>query len=140
ASSVATAPGSTTETRTWLPVTSLRRASVNAPHAVLGEVVDGTAAAGLTAGDGADVHHVAGAPRAVLGGPYQLRQGGVGAVEQTQQVDVHHLLPLLEGGPGDGAEQHHARVVDQRVEATELPHRALDGVLGLAGVGDVCRE
>jgi hypothetical protein len=44
-------------------------------------------------------------------------------------------------GAHDGrTEQHHAGVVDERVEATELGHRPFDGVCRLPLVGDVGLE
>ena len=85
----------------------------------------------MAAGDRADVDDVAAARAA------HDRQRGVRAVEQAEAVDVDHLAPLLGRRAGDGAEQHHAGVVDQPVEAAELLVRLLDEGVRLGLVADV---
>src|SRR3989442_1585131 len=49
---------------------------------------------------------------------------GLDAVEGARDVGVHHLLPGLGGEPPERAVVRHARVVRQKVDATQaLPHR-----------------
>ena len=52
-------------------------------------------------------------------------------------VELDHPLPLRQGRADRRAEQHHAGVVDERVEAAQLGDRPLDGVGRLLLVGDV---
>ena len=52
-----------------------------------------------------------------------MRERRVGAVQQPVHVERHHLLPLLDRRVDDRAEQHHAGVVDQGVEPTEVVDR-----------------
>ena len=54
------------------------------------------------------------------------RQRRVGAVEEAEQVDVDHPPPLLGVGALDRAQQHHAGVVDEDVEAAHLLGGVLD--------------
>ncbi len=56
----------------------------------------------------------------VLGGLEQVGERGVRAVEQPGDVDREHPLPLLERGVDGRPEQHHAGVVDEGVEPSEL--------------------
>ena len=53
-----------------------------------------------------------------------MGQGGVGGVEEAEQVELDHAAPLLHRGVDDGAEQHDAGVVDQRVEPPEGGRRS----------------
>ena len=105
--------------------------------AVLGQVVDAAARADPAARDRADVDQVGDLPRLVLRRAQQVRQRRVGDVEQPVEVERDHPLPLLDRGVDDRAEQHHARVVDHRVEPAELGGRALHGRDRLLAVGDV---
>jgi hypothetical protein len=84
--------------------------------AVLSEAVHAVAAAGHPARHRADVHHVGGLARAVGGGVQQVGQRGVRAVQQAEHVELNHLLPLRQRRVGGRAEQHHAGVVDERVQ------------------------
>ena len=59
------------------------------------------------------------------------------AVQKTLHVDRDHPVPLLERRVDRRAEQHHAGVVDQRVEAAELGDRPLHQDLGLLLRGHV---
>ena len=136
-SSVSTAPGSTSETRTWRSVISWRSDSLNAPTPCLVSVVDAAAEARAAAGDRADVDEVGDAARLVLGGREQMRERGVGDVEQALEVERDHPVPLLDRRVDDRAEQHHAGVVDDDVEPAELGDGALDGGDRLVAVGDV---
>ncbi len=54
------------------------------------------------------------------------RQRGVRAVEEAEHVDLDHLAPLAGVGALDRAEQHHAGVVDERVDPPEPVLRGLD--------------
>src|SRR5438128_786442 len=67
----------------------------------------------------------------------QVGEGGVRAVEEAEEVHVHHLFPLLEGRTDGGAEQHHPGVVHEDVEPPKLGDGALDGGGGLGLIGDV---
>jgi hypothetical protein len=67
----------------------------------------------------------------------QVREGGAGGVEQALHVDGDHAVPLPGVRAGDGAQQHQAGIVDQRVQPPEPPGGLLDGRLGLGAVGDV---
>ena len=62
------------------------------------------------------------------------------AVEEPEQVDVDHLAPLVGFGALDRAEQHHAGVVDEDVEAAHLLGGALDEGAGGRLVADVDLE
>jgi len=75
--------------------------------------------------------------RAVLGGAQQMRQGRVRAVQQAEHVELDHLLPFLQRRADRRAQQHHPRVVDERVEPAQLGHRALNDFGRLRLVGDV---
>ena len=48
------------------------------------------------------------------------------AEEQAEQIQLHHPLPLLDRRVLRRSEQHHAGVVHERIEPTQLPHRRLD--------------
>jgi hypothetical protein len=61
----------------------------------------------------------------------------MGGVEHAQQVHAHHLVPVVERGVLDGAEQPHARIVHQDIQPPPLRHRARDGCLRLGLVGHV---
>ena len=65
--------------------------------------------------------------------PSRCGKRGVRAVEQPEQVEVDHALPLLERRIDDRPEEHDAGVVDQRVQAAQLRHRGGDGALASAG-------
>jgi hypothetical protein len=134
ASSVAVAPGSTSETRTYRLVTSWRA------DAVLGQRVDTVAVTGRPARHRADVHHVSHLARPVLRGTQQMRQCRVRAVEQAQHVELHHLLPLRQGRADHRTEQHHAGVVDERVKTAQFGDRALHRAGRLLLVGDVALQ
>ena len=69
-----------------------------------------------------------------------MGERSMGGVEQPEQVQVHHLLPLFQRGVQDGAEEHDPSVVDDRVQPPVLVHRAFDHGPGLIPVGDVCLE
>jgi hypothetical protein len=66
-----------------------------AVHTELGHVVDAVAVPRDPAGDGADVDDVGDLPGSVLGCLEQVRQCGVGGVEQPLGVDGDHQVPLL---------------------------------------------
>ena len=66
-----------------------------------------------------------------------MRQRRVRAVQQALDVDLDHAIPLVERSVLDRAEEHHARVVDERVEAAELLDGLRDRALGLRRVSDV---
>ncbi len=106
-------------------------------HAVLCEVVDARARPGHPARHGADVDHVGHASWPVVCRAQQVGQRGVGAVEQAGDVHIEHPPPLLQRGVLDRAEQHHAGVIDQRVQPSQLPDRALNGLLRLLLGADV---
>ena len=57
--------------------------------------------------------------------------------EQAEQVDREHPAPFLGVRFGDRPEQHHARVVDEEVQPTELVVGALDELTRLRLVGDI---
>ena len=105
--------------------------------AVLGEVVDGRAAVGAAARDRADVDQVAHLARAVLGGGQQVLDRRMGDVEDAVDVDVDHPLPVVERLVGRLVEQHHACVVDDRVEPAQLVDGPADRAGRLLAVGDV---
>ena len=56
----------------------------------------------------------------------RIEDGGGRALATTEDVDVDHPAPFLGRRVGDRPEQHHARVVDERVEPAQLGGRALD--------------
>ena len=62
------------------------------------------------------------------------------AVEKAEDVELDHLFPLGERGVDDRAEQHHAGVVDQRVQTPELTDGPCDGRGGLVLVGDIALQ
>ena len=115
----------------------LAQALREAAHPPLRHVVDGAAGARDAPGDRRDVDHVA-AQRAVVA--LQQRDRGVRAVEEPEAVDLDHPPPLLRVGALDGAEEHHAGVVDEDVQAPEALGRALDEGAGGGLVGDVDLE
>ncbi len=78
--------------------------------------------------------------RLLVRGAQQVGQRGVGAVQEPEDVQLDHLLPLGQWRIDNGAEQHHTGVVDQRVETAELADRAGDGIRRLAFVGDVALQ
>jgi len=67
-------------------------------------------------------------------------QRGVRSIEQPEHVDVDHAPPVLRIGAHDGAEQHHAGVVDQDVESAPLRLRLFHHSVGLHLVRDVGRD
>ena len=66
-----------------------------------------------------------------------MGQGGVGAVEQAQEVEVHHPAPLLGRSAFDRPQEHHPGVVHHGVEPPQLGHRQIDHPTDLVLVGDV---
>src|SRR4051794_5297875 len=100
----------------------------------LGRAVDAVAGARDAARHRADVDDVA---RALL---EHDRQRGVRAVQKPEDVDLDHRAPLVGRRVDDRAEQHHAGVVDEDVEAAELGVGALDEGARLCLVGDVGRD
>ena len=98
-------------------------------------VVDPAVESGHPAGHRAHVDHVGHAARLGVGRRQEVRQRRVRAVEEAEQVQVHHATPFLGGGPVDRSEQHDAGVVDQRVEPAEPSDRVRHhlGHLGLVG-------
>ena len=66
-----------------------------------------------------------------------MGQRGVRAVEQPENVDAHHPLPLLDWRIDNRSEQHHARVVDQCVEASKLGDCLLHRPIRFGLIGDV---
>ena len=102
-----------------------------ADDAPLGHVVDARSERGGAPGDRGDVDDV---PSPAVA---HQRQRVVGAVEEAEAVDLDHRPPLARVGALERAEQHHAGVVDQAVEAAELGVRGLDEVLRLLLVADV---
>jgi hypothetical protein len=58
-------------------------------------------------------------------------------VEETEEVQFHHLLPFIDRRADGRPEQHHAGIVDKNVQATELSHRAIDCGAGLIAIRDV---
>ena len=105
--------------------------------AVLGGVVDTAVEAGHPPRHRADVDDVGHRAGLALGTGQQVRQGGVRAVEQAEHVEPDHPLPLFERRVDDRAQEHDARVVDQRVQAAQLRHRGGDGALCLRRIRDV---
>jgi len=97
----------------------------------LGEVVDAGAGAGDPPGDRGDVDDV---PAALLAHQRQCR---VRAVEDAEDVRVEHPAPLVRRRVLDRAQQHHASVVDEHVEAAELFVGAAHERIGLGLVADV---
>jgi len=61
----------------------------------------------------------------------------VGRVDQALEVEVDHPVPFLGGRILDRAEQHHAGVVDDDVEPSQLVDGAIDRSDRLLLVGDV---
>jgi hypothetical protein len=57
------------------------------------------------------------------------------AVEQAEHVELYHRLPFGQRRSDYGAQQHHAGVVDEGVEAAQLSDCALDGLGCLLLVG-----
>ena len=94
---------------------------------MLGQLVDTAAGPDAPARDRADVDEVGDPARLALGGAQQVRQRRVRDVQQPLEVERDHPVPLLDRGVDDGAEQHHAGVVDHGVQPAELLRRALDG-------------
>ena len=66
------------------------------PDAVLGQLVDAAAGADAAARDRADVDEVGDAARLALGGAQEVRERGVGDVEQALEVELDHPVPLLD--------------------------------------------
>ena len=87
--------------------------------------------------DRADVDEIGHPPGLALGSGQQVGEGGVGDVQQALEVERDHAIPLLDRGVHDLAEQHHAGVVDDDVESSELLRGALDGGDRLLALGDV---
>jgi hypothetical protein len=75
--------------------------------------------------------------RAVLGGLQQVRQRGVGRVEQALGVDGDHAVPLVGVGADDRPEEHQAGVVGEGVGPSEALDGLRHGRLGLGPSGDV---
>ena len=73
-SSVATAPGSTSDTRTWRPVDLLAQRLAERADGVLRRLVDAAAGGHAAPGDGRDVHEVGDVARALLRRLEQVRQ------------------------------------------------------------------
>jgi hypothetical protein len=70
-----------------------------------------------------------------------MRQSCVRTVQQAFDIDAQHAVPLIDGRVDDRPEQHHARVVDEDVEPSELGNGLLDGparpgLFGEVGVDD----
>ena len=105
--------------------------------AVLGQLVDAAALADAAAGDRADVDQVGDVARALLRELQEVRERGVGDVEQALEVQRDHPVPLLDRRVDDVPEQHHARVVDDDVEPPEFTDRPLDGADRLLAIGHV---
>ncbi len=66
-----------------------------------------------------------------------MRQRSVCAVEQAENVELDHPLPFRQRRVDNGAEQHDAGIVDQRVQAAKLSHAALYRACRLLLVGDI---
>ncbi|NYD67647.1 hypothetical protein BJ972_002166 [Agromyces atrinae] len=66
-----------------------------------------------------------------------MRKRGARDVEESVDVDGEHPLPLVDVRADDRAEQHHAGVVDEHVEAAEAVDDALHGGFGLGAHRDV---
>ena len=132
-SSVATTPGSIRVTRTS-GSSSWRRDSDQPLSAPLGRCVDAVAGARGAAGDRGDVDDV---PAALGGAVLELVEEDLGGGDRAEQVDLDHLPVVGALVGGEGAEQHHAGVVDQDVRATELLLDALGGGDDAVAVGDV---
>ncbi len=64
----------------------------------------------------------------------------MGAVEEAEEVELDHSPPFLDRCTHDGAEEHDAGIVDERVQSPELVHGSLDRRPGLGLVGDVGLE
>src|SRR6516165_8564126 len=87
--SVATAPGEMTVVRMLYGLTSWRSPSESA-HRVLRRSVDGEAGPDPVAGHGRHVNEVTG----LL--PLHVRQRRANAIKHALDVDVDHLLPLVD--------------------------------------------
>ena len=98
-SSVATAPGSTSETRDVAAGDLLAQRLAERADAVLGQVVDAAAAAGDAARDRADVDHVGDAARSALGG---ARAGG-GARRGRSTAAPSTLIATIRSHSSSGA-------------------------------------
>ena len=68
------------------------------------------------------------------------RRHRLGHQEGTGEVDRQHPLPLLQRHVQHRLEHRDARVVDQCIDAAELPVRLLHGVLHRRRVGDIGLE
>ena len=102
------------------------------PHdAPFREVVDGRSRVRHAPRDRGHVHDVASI------GMAEQWQRGLRGVEEAEQVHVHHLAPLIGVRALDRAEQHHARVVDQAVEAAHRLVGGMDEVVRARLVGHV---
>jgi hypothetical protein len=76
----------------------------------------------------------------VRGGAHQMRQRRVGAIQQAEHVEFHHLRPLGQRRPGRRAEQHDPGVVNQRIQAAQLGGRPLHRGGGRPLIGDVALQ
>ena len=72
---------------------------------------------------GADRCHVDEVPAALA---LHARQRRRDAVQHAADVDVERLVPLIDAQRTEGRQRHHARVVHEHVDASELGHRGLD--------------
>ena len=104
---------------------------------MFGGVVDATAQTGHPACDRRDIHQVSDAARLALRGLQQVRQRGLGGIQQSQEVDLNHALPLLHRSVLDRPQQHHAGVVDHRVESSKFGHDAFNRAECLVTIGHV---
>jgi hypothetical protein len=131
-SSVATAPGSMTMTRTsgW---SSWRRASDQPLRPPLRRGVGGVAGTGCPPGNRGDVHEVAAAAA-------ELIEEDLGGGHRAEEVDLDHLALLGALVGRERGEQHHAGVVHQDVGAAELIVDALGRGDERVAVGDVGRD
>ena len=68
-----------------------------------------------------------------------MRHRGVRDVKGAQEVERHHPPPLLGRALGHGPQQHHACVVDNDVQPTELGDDRIDRTDRLRFVRHVCR-
>jgi hypothetical protein len=106
-------------------------------HAELGHVVDAVTVPRDPARDRADVDDVGDLTGAILGCLEQVRQSGVGGVEQALGVDGDHAVPLVRVRADDRAQEHQAGVVDQDVQVAAPLDTVLHDCLGLRAVRDV---
>ena len=106
-------------------------------HPPLRRVVDAAVAPGHAAGNRAHVHNVGHATVAALRRRQEVGQCRVGAVEETEEVEVDHPAPLVGRRPLDRAEEHDPCVVDQGVQNVPVQRSSARPSGGTALVGDV---